>query len=187
VNIGIGQGDMLVTPLQLATAVSVIANRGKWVPPRMLKSGSELINGSTAPKLDSIEMIPRPVWDLVIGAMEKVVHRGDRVFGENGTAWAYIGQDVGYRMAGKSGTAQVVEIKQGEEYEAEELDERQRKHAWFVAFAPVDNPTIALAVLVENGGGGSEFAAPVARAVLDHHLIKNTKASGQLVASAGKQ
>ena len=185
-NIGIGQGDMLVTPLQLATAVSVIANRGKWVPPRMLKSGSDLIDRSAAPRLDSIELIPSPVWDLVIGAMEKVVHRGEQVYGENGTAWAYIGRDVDYRMAGKSGTAQVVEIKQGEEYEAEELDERQRKHAWFVAFAPVDNPTIALAVLVENGGGGSEFAAPVARAVLDHHLLKNTETSRRRVASVGE-
>ena len=187
VNIGIGQGDILVTPLQLATAVTVIANRGKWVPPRMLKSGSDLIDRSTVPRLDSIELIPDPVWDLVIRAMEKVVHRGDQVYGENGTAWAYIGQDIEYRMAGKSGTAQVVGIKQGEVYDAEELDERQRKHAWFVAFAPVDNPTIALAVLIENGGGGSEFAAPVARAVLDHHLLKNTANSGREVASTGEE
>ena len=187
VNIGIGQGDMLVTPLQLATAVTVIANRGKWVPPRMLKSGSDLIDRSTVKRLESIELIPSPVWDLVIGAMGKVVHRGDQVYGENGTAWAYIGKDIEYRMAGKSGTAQVVEIKQGEEYEAEELDERQRKHAWFVAFAPVDNPTIALAVLVENGGGGSEFAAPVARAVLDHHLLKNTENYEQLVAAGAEE
>ncbi len=185
VNIGVGQGDMLVTPLQLATAVTVIANRGEWVSPRMLKSGSDLIDQSTVRKLDSIALIPDPVWDVVIGAMEKVVHRGNQGYGENGTAWAYIGQDIEYRMAGKSGTAQVVGIKQGEEYDAEELDERQRKHAWFVAFAPVDNPTIALAVLVENGGGGSEFAAPVARAVLDHHLLKKTGNSGRVMASEG--
>ncbi|MBT7175952.1 MAG: penicillin-binding protein 2, partial [Gammaproteobacteria bacterium] len=108
VNIGIGQGDMLVTPLQLATAVTVIANRGKWVSPRMLKSGSDLIERSTVPRMDSIELIPDPIWDLVIGAMEKVVHRGNQGYGENGTAWAYIGQDIEYRMAGKSGTAQVV-------------------------------------------------------------------------------
>jgi len=187
VNIGIGQGDMLVTPLQLATAVTVIANRGKWVSPRMLKSGSDLLDQSTVPRLDSIELIPDPVWDLVIGAMEKVVHRGNQGYGENGTAWAYIGRDIEYRMAGKSGTAQVVGIKQGELYEKEELDERQRKHAWFVAFAPVDNPTIALAVLVENGGGGSEFAAPVARAVLDHYLLKNTEIAGSEVVSTGDE
>ncbi len=185
VNIGIGQGDMLVTPLQLATAITVVANRGKWIAPRMLKSGSDLVNASSVPRLDSIDMIPTHVWDLVIGAMEKVVHRGNQVYGENGTAWAYIGQDIPYRMAGKSGTAQVVGIKQGEEYNEEELDERQRKHAWFVAFAPVDDPQIALAVLVENGGGGSEFAAPVARAVLDHHLLKNTAAKGKVIAAVG--
>ena len=75
-------------------------------------------------------------------------------------------------MAGKSGTAQVVGIKQGEIYDKELLDERLRKHAWFVAFAPIDKPKIALAVLVENGGGGSEFAAPVARKILDHYLLE---------------
>ncbi|MFT7218995.1 MAG: penicillin-binding protein 2 [Candidatus Azotimanducaceae bacterium] len=170
VNIGIGQGAMLVTPLQLATAATVIANRGRWVAPRMMQSGSDLIDSSPVTRMDSIELIPDHVWDLVIGAMEKVVHRGNQVYGENGTAWAYIGRDIDYRMAGKSGTAQVVGIKQGEEYEAEELDERLRKHAWFIAFAPIENPQIALAVLVENGGGGSKIAAPVARAVIDHHL-----------------
>jgi penicillin-binding protein 2 len=75
-------------------------------------------------------------------------------------------------MAGKSGTAQVVEISQGEEYDEETLSEFDRKHAWFIAFAPVQNPTIALAVLVENGGGGSSVAAPVARAVVDAHMAK---------------
>lgn len=174
VNIGIGQGDMLVTPLQLATAITVVANRGKWVAPRMLKSGSDMAELSAVPRLDSIELIPEPVWDYIIGSMEKVVHRGNQGYGENGTAWAYIGQDIPYRMAGKSGTAQVVEIKQGELYEEELLDERQRKHAWFVAFAPVEAPQIALAVLLENGGGGSEVAAPVARAIIDHHLLGGT-------------
>ena len=110
--------------------------------------------------------------------MVKVVHRGDQDFGENGTAWAYIGQDIPYRMAGKSGTAQVVSIKQGEEYDEEELSEQQRKHAWFIAFAPVIDPQIALAVLVENGGGGSEVAAPVARQVIDYYLEKQHLISG---------
>ena len=90
-------------------------------------------------------------------------------------------------MAGKSGTAQVVGIKQGEEYDEEELDERQRKHAWFVAFAPIDKPRIALAVLVENGGGGSEFAAPVARAVLDHYLLEGSTGGAGVIAASGAE
>ena len=183
VNIGIGQGDLLVTPLQLVTAVSVIANRGKWVSPRMLKSGSQLIDLSKATIMDDIDIIPARYWEYIISSMEMVVHRGNQGYGENGTAWAYIGQGIPYRMAGKSGTAQVVEIRQGEEYDDELLDERQRKHAWFLAFAPIDEPKIAVAVLIENGGGGSEVAAPVARAIIDHHLLGATIAR---VTAAGR-
>jgi penicillin-binding protein 2 len=106
----------------------------------------------------------------MVDAMEDVVHRTG-AYGQSGTAWYYIGQDIPYRMAGKSGTAQVVGIQQGEEYDEDILDEYQRKHAWFIAFAPADAPRIALAVLVENGGGGSAVAAPVARAVVDAYLL----------------
>ncbi len=171
VNIGIGQGDMLVTPLQLATAVAVIANRGKWVAPRMLMQENELLKAAAKRTPPDIDRVPDHVWDLIIESMEMVVHRGNQGYGENGTAWAYIGRGLEYRMAGKSGTAQVVGIRQGEEYDEDELEERQRKHAWFVAFAPVDNPQIAVAVLLENGGGGSAIASPVARTVLDHYLL----------------
>lgn len=170
VNIGIGQGDMLVTPLQLATAVTVLANRGEWIAPRMLKEGSDLVDTSSVERLPDVEGVPDHTWDLLIESMEMVVHRGNQGFGENGTAWYYIGRDIPYRMAGKSGTAQVVGIEQGEEYDEEELEERQRKHAWFIAFAPVEDPKIALAVLVENGGGGSAVAAPVARQIIDNYL-----------------
>jgi penicillin-binding protein 2 len=83
-------------------------------------------------------------------------------------------------MAGKSGTAQVVEIPQGEEYDEALLEERQRKHAWFMAFAPVEDPKIAVAVLVENGGGGSQVAAPVARAVLDAWLLSGEPSPAQV-------
>lgn len=171
VNIGIGQGDFLVTPLQLATAVSLLANRGRWRAPRMLMEGDVVDEGRS--NMKDIDLVPDFVWDEIISGMEKVVHRGNQEFGENGTAWAYIGQDIPYRMAGKSGTAQVVGIKQGEEYDAEELTERQRKHAWFVAFAPIENPQIAIVVLIENGGGGSAIAAPVARQVIDHYLDRH--------------
>ena len=168
VNIGIGQGDILVTPLQLATAVAVLANRGGAVTPHMLKQNPLVTRDNQLPDID---LIPEQAWEVVINSMEKVVHRGNQGFGENGTAWAYIGRGIEYRMAGKSGTAQVVGIAQGELYDAELIAERNRKHAWFIAFAPVDDPKIALAVLVENGGGGSEFASPVARKILDYYLL----------------
>jgi penicillin-binding protein 2 len=116
--------------------------------------------------------LPEEVWAPIIGGMEKVVHRGNQIYGENGTAWSYIGRDIEYRMAGKSGTAQVVAIEQGEVYEASMIEERKRKHAWFIAFAPIEDPKIALAVLLENGGGGSENAAPVAREIIDYYLLE---------------
>jgi len=172
VNMGIGQGALLVTPLQLATMAAAIANRGRVVRPRMLlASDRPLIESDPAPPPTPVTGPAPDDWERMVDAMEDVVHRGNKGYRQNGTAWAYIGQDIGYRMAGKSGTAQVVEIEQGEEYDEEELDEYSRKHAWFIAFAPADDPQIAVAVLVENGGGGSSVAAPVAREVLDAYLL----------------
>lgn len=176
VNLGIGQGDLLATPMQMAVVAATLANRGGRVAPRMLHS---VYDGSGLPLIT--QALPKPSrvgqenvraddWEKMVESMEDVVHRGNKGFRGNGTAWAYIGRDISYRMAGKSGTAQVVEISQGEVYDEEELSEFDRKHAWFIAFAPVENPTIALAVLVENGGGGSSVAAPVARAVIDAHM-----------------
>lgn len=173
VNLGIGQGDLLATPMQMATVAAAIANRGKVVRPKMLLSSDVSIDEvGTIDELPSVLGLDGEDWELMIDAMENVVHRGGQGFRGNGTAWAYIGQQIGYRMAGKSGTAQVVEITQGEEYDEEKLSEFRRKHAWFIAFAPVDDPTIALAVLVENGGGGSSVAAPVAKAIIDAHLTE---------------
>ncbi|MAV26477.1 MAG: penicillin-binding protein 2 [Gammaproteobacteria bacterium] len=166
VNIGIGQGDVLVTPLQLVTAIAGLANRGRLVTPHLLKDADV----PAPPNVD----IPDHAWNVISEAMQDVIHRGNRGLGENGTAWAYIGLDIPYRAAGKSGTAQVVGIAQGEEYDDAELDERLRKHAWFVAYAPADEPEIAVAVLVENGGGGSSVAAPVARKVLDYQMVGNS-------------
>jgi len=171
VNLGIGQGDLLATPLQMATVAATIANRGRVVRPKMLLTSDASIdemNGVDEPP--QILGLSEEDWEAMVDSMEDVVHRGGKGFRGNGTAWAYIGQKIGYRMAGKSGTAQVVEINQGEVYDEEKLSEFRRKHAWFIAFAPVDNPTIAVAVLVENGGGGSTVAAPVAKAVIDAHL-----------------
>ena len=173
VNMGIGQGDLLVTPLQIATYVAMIANRGRVVRPQMVMSraGDTTIDAQLAP--EQTANLSAEDWQNVVAAMEDVVHLGGQGFRGNGTAWAYIGQRIGYRMAGKSGTAQVVEIRQGEEYNEEELSEFRRKHAWFMAFAPVEDPQIALAVLVENGGGGSSVAAPVAREIIDSYLERS--------------
>ena len=172
INMSIGQGDLLATPLQMAVVAATIANRGRVIRPRML-----LASDAPLTEVDPPAKVPRvngPApedWEQMIQAMQDVVHRGNQGFRGNGTAWAYIGRDISYRMAGKSGTAQVVEIPQGEEYDEEALEEFKRKHAWFIAFAPVDDPVIALSVLVENGGGGSAVAAPVAREVLDAYLL----------------
>ena len=172
VNIGIGQGDLLVTPLQLATVATLIANRGHWIRPRMYQEGEDPpIEFDPPPPLPDVVGVEAEDWERLIDAMEAVVHRGNMGYGQNGTAWAYIGRNINYRMAGKSGTAQVVGIRQGEEYDEEELEEYQRKHAWFMAFAPADDPQIALSVLVENGGGGSSVAGPVAREVIDAYLL----------------
>ena len=171
INVGIGQGFLLVTPMQLATAVTVLANRGRFVPSRMLMEA----DGSTAdldlPRPTQIGGISRADWENMVWSMEQVVHRHAMGWDEEGTAYSAIGKRIPYLMAGKSGTAQVVEIKQGRTYNAGELQERHRKHAWFIAFAPADAPKIAVVVLVENGGGGSAVAAPVARDVIDAYLL----------------
>ena len=91
-----------------------------------------------------------------------------------------IGRDVSYRIAGKTGTAQVVGIKQDEEYDVEKVKERNQDHGLFIAFAPADKPRIAIAVIVENGGGGSTSAAPVARQVLDAYLLPQLAAEAEL-------
>ena len=178
VNMAIGQGDLLVTPLQLAAVAATIANRGLFMPPRMLRSHDGSLAQADANGARLPEQPPRRVegltpddWERMVDAMEDVVHRGGQGYGNNGTAWAYIGRDLPYRLAGKSGTAQVVEVPQGQVYDEEALDEYHRKHAWFIAFAPADAPQIAVAVLVENGGGGSSVAGPVAREVIDAYLL----------------
>ena len=121
------------------------------------------------------EITPRPLspvelrdashWDTVQNAMVNVVH------GPTGTA-RRIGRDATYKIAGKTGTAQVFGLGQDEEYDAEKIAKKLRDHALFIAYAPADNPTIAIAVVVENGGSGSSAAAPVARQVLDAYLVE---------------
>lgn len=168
VNLGIGQGFMLATPLQLATATSLIANRGRWTEPRLLKA----IEGDTPVSEFLPDATHEPLklknpddWEYVVETMAEVMH------GRKGTA-RQVGRGAPYRMAGKTGTAQVFSLAEDEEYDAEEIRERLRDHALFVGFAPVDNPQIAVAVIVENGGGGSSTAAPVARELFDAWLLE---------------
>jgi penicillin-binding protein 2 len=104
-------------------------------------------------------------WEFVINTMEEVMQ------GRHGTARA-AGRDAPYRMAGKSGTAQVFSLAEDEEYDADEIRERLRDHALFIGFAPADDPKIAVAAIVENGGGGSSTAAPVVRAMFDAWLLE---------------
>jgi len=186
-NVGIGQGYMLATPLQLATATAVLANRGRWLQPRMLKRIRVDKNYiETLPSTEEVAAAPEDVtlkheanWEKMIDAMESVVH------GRRGTAQR-IGKDVSYRIAGKTGTAQVVGIKQDEEYDVEKVKERNQDHGLFVAFAPADAPRIAIAVIVENGGGGSTSAAPVARKVMDAYLLPKL-AAAKVEAAAGHE
>ncbi|MHA7853548.1 penicillin-binding protein 2 [Marinobacter shengliensis] len=166
VNMSIGQGFMLATPLQLATATTLIANRGVWVEPRLLKDirGDRSVDEFLPSETHEPLILKNPDdWEYVVDTMEEVMH------GARGTARSS-GQGASYRMAGKTGTAQVFSLGEDEEYDEEQIKERLRDHALFVGFAPSDNPKIAVAVIVENGGGGSSTAAPVARALFDAWL-----------------
>ena len=173
-NMSIGQGYFLSTPLQLATATAVLANRGEWITPRFIKE-MRAADGQLLPIPDKRDVSVEEIPDLnpenmayVLDSMLQVMH------GERGTARSS-GRNAPYKMAGKTGTAQVVAIKQGEKYDAEALDERHRDHALFVGFAPFENPEIAVAVIVENGGGGSSTAAPVARELFDAWVLRPDK------------
>lgn len=167
---GIGQGYMLATPLQLASATATLASRGVHMQPR-------LVFATRSPNSDNIDLMPPDNsdnivlkrsgdWDTIIQAMEHVVHS------LHGTAH-HIGRGLPFKMAGKTGTAQVFGIKQDEEYDKENVAARLRDHSLFIAFAPVDKPRIALAVIVENGGSGSAVAAPLARKIIDAYLIND--------------
>ncbi|MEN8671116.1 MAG: penicillin-binding protein 2 [Ketobacter sp.] len=160
---GIGQGYMLATPLQLALSTAILANKGEKVQPRMVKAIGGL--PLPTPEVGNPITLKNPDnWDRIIEAMRDVVHSA------KGTARGISKDLPGYDLAGKTGTAQVLGIKQDEEYDADKIAEWHRDHALFVGFAPVNNPKIAIAVLVENGGGGGSTAAPVARQVLDAYF-----------------
>ncbi|HEX4869429.1 MAG TPA: penicillin-binding protein 2 [Moraxellaceae bacterium] len=165
-SVGIGQGYFTATPLQLAMATAILANNGQHIRPHLLKS-------TTGPRPFKVENHPdyrvpyngKPEdWGFMRQAMRDVVH------GDGGTARATGYKVKGYEMAGKTGTAQVKGIKQGAKYDEKTIGERFWDHGWFVGFAPVENPTIAVAVLVENGKHGSSVA-PIAKALFDYELL----------------
>lgn len=161
VNMSVGQGFVLTTPIQLAVMTATIANRGVRYRPQFVRQiGDEPV----APVIESHLDTKPEYWDAIFEGMAEVMH------GARGTA-RRVSERAEYRMAGKSGTAQAVGIAQNAKYNSALLKERHRDHALFVAFAPVEDPQIAVAVMLENAEGGSSQAAPVARAMMDAHLL----------------
>jgi penicillin-binding protein 2 len=164
--VGIGQGSFLATPLQLAAATAAMANHGHYIVPRMVKATRAGVGKPLEPTRLEWHQVPVEdprQWQDVIDAMTEVVEGG------RGTA-RRIHNDA-YRIAGKTGTAQVFTVGQNESYNESQVAERMRDHALFVAFAPVEAPRIAVAVIIENGGHGGSVAAPIARAVMDSYLL----------------
>ena len=167
---GIGQGATLVTPLQLATAMSGIANRGQRPQPRLVQAVEDPATRVRTP-LPPSPMRPSGTYtpeqfEIMVRNLTDVVH------GEGGTARG-IGWNAPYKIAGKTGTAQVKGVGQAESYVESRTAEHLRDHALFIAFAPVDDPQIAIAVIVENGGHGGSVSAPIARKIMDQYLIGN--------------
>jgi len=163
ISVGIGQGYNAYTPVQMAQAMATLANNGVMFRPRLVKYVVDARTGEKrAVEPEPIRTIPlkQEHIDFVKNAMVGVNKSGTG-------ARAFAGAT--YVSGGKTGTAQVFSLK-GEKYVAGKVDERRRDHSWFIAFAPAENPTIALAVLVENGGFGAQSAAPIARLVLDYYI-----------------
>lgn len=164
---GIGQGFMLTTPLQLASATATLSMRGLRLKPRIL------LRRVDPETLQPVETAPEPSgqmkpvseanWNVIIEAMRNVVH------GPRGTA-RRISIGASYQMAGKTGTSQLFGVGQEEKYREEDLAKHLRDHGLFIVFAPVKKPRIAVAIVVENGGSGSRSAAPIARKVIDYYL-----------------
>ena len=175
VNVGIGQGFMLTTPLQLAHSTARLANRGKAFVPRIGASLHDPLTRDVVRippvELPALQLRSPWPWQYIINAMTDVVH------GSQGTARG-MGLRVPYPVAGKTGTAQVFTLGAEEEYNEEDLAVALRDHGLFIAFAPVNDPKLAIAVVVENGGGSSA-ATPVARAVLDTWLLARAEESPQ--------
>ena len=166
VSVGIGQGYSLVTPLQLAFATATLANNGVAYKPHLVKEVQ-------SPRSSENRFIAKePLYDLNIDPKDlDLVRRAMVAVTQPGGTAVYASLGAPYHIAGKTGTAQVIAMKQGEKYDVKNVDERLRDHAWFIAYAPAEQPKIALVVLAENGGHGGGVAAPIARKVLDYYLL----------------
>jgi len=169
--LGIGQGYLLTTPLQLASATATLAMHGKRIVPRMVKSieSANSQDGYIPTQLVTTQLPIEKMedWDDMEEAMIQVIE------GLHGTARRIRSKK--YRIAGKTGTAQVFTVAQEEEYDEETVAKRMRDHALFIAYAPVEDPQIAIAVIVENGGHGGSVAAPIAKRVMDRYLLRDKK------------
>lgn len=166
VIVGIGQGYTLATPMQLAQATAILANKGVAMRPRLVAAITDAKTGiSQATQTVISDKIPLDEANLEIVKLGMI-----DVTLPGGTA-ASVGANAGYSIAAKTGTAQVVGMKQNEKYNANLIAERHRDHALFIAYAPADDPKIALAVIVENGGHGGSAAGPIARKVMDYYLL----------------
>ncbi len=167
-SVAIGQGYMNVTPIQLTYATAEIANRGQTPRPHVLLETRDPITGQRTPFVpevrEPIRLSNNQYWDDVIQGMVDVVHTS------SGTAQR-IARGVKYKIAGKTGTAQVIGMSQSHYVRSEDLKKIHRDHAWFISFAPVEDPKIAMTVLVEHGGHGGSDAAPLARIVMDAYLL----------------
>jgi penicillin-binding protein 2 len=170
VNLGIGQGFLEASPLQIATATAVLGNRGKWVRPRLLKSSTDpLLPYDDGTGQSDIILQDPDDWEKMFKSMESVVYESSPL---EGTA-RYMKDKTKYRIGGKTGTAQVKGIAEDEEYDSETTKEIWRDHIWFIALAPINDPKIAVAVLIENskkGESGGKNAAPIANSLIEHYL-----------------
>ena len=168
VSAGIGQGYVLATPLQLASATATLSKKGLRMRPRVVKATEnpntkEIIHLKPIQE-PSVGIVDEENWNNVLDAMKDVAHHW------RGTAFR-IGKKSKYKIAGKTGTAQVFSVAQDEEYKEDEIPRELKDHALFIAFAPVEDPQIAVAVIVEHGGHGGSTAAPIAKKVMDHYLL----------------
>lgn len=164
ISVSIGQGTFLASPLQVANATAMVANQGQHLIPHLLKraDGALPVNIISKPDGKIAFNGKNSDWLKMHNALEETIKRGTG-------RGIYTSQ---YRIAGKTGTAQVKSIAQGQRYNKQALSSRHWDHAWFTGFAPVDDPQIALAVIVENGGGGGSVAAPIGRALFDYWILR---------------